>query len=147
MKKPILRECVRIAREKNGNFPIPMKKHHFSFVIQNNKIVEWGTNVSISRGIDIVGTASPRYRGYPEYAMWHSETDAYKKARGILDPKAPFEIINIRMNTSGEILLSKPCDCCFNFLKTLNCNKVWFSTKNGFASLNMKESYFDEEKE
>lgn len=143
MKRSILRECIRISKEKNNNFPAPMKKHHFSFIIQNNKIVEWGTNVSISRGVDIVGNQSPKYRGYPDYAMFHSEAAAYKKAKGILSPKDSFEVINIRLNTTGGILLSKPCDCCFNFLRTLNCNKVWFSTKNGFACLNMKEAEFE----
>jgi hypothetical protein len=145
MKKSIIRECMRIAREKNSNFPAPMKKHHFSFVVQSNKIVEWGTNVSLARGIEIVGVSAPRYRGYPRYAMLHSEGDAYKKARGILNLDKTFEVINIRLNTAGEILLSKPCDCCFAFLKTLNCNRVWFSTKSGFASLNMKEDLFEED--
>jgi len=141
MKKQILRECVRISREKNNNFPIAMKKHHFSFIIQNNKIVEWGTNVSICRGVDITGTQSPKYRGYPEYAMFHSEAAAYKKARGILNPKETFEVVNVRLNTTSDMLLSKPCDCCFHFLRTLNCSRVWFSTKTGFATQNMRDSF------
>jgi len=144
IKKSIFRECIRIAKEKNWNFPKALKKHHFSFVIQNNKIIEWGTNVSICRGTEIVGAQSPKYRGYPDYAMFHSEAAAYKKARGLLDPKDDFEIVNVRMNTSGDILLSKPCDCCFAFLKTLNCNKVCFSTKTGFATLNMRETFHEE---
>jgi hypothetical protein len=129
MKRSIMRECIRIAEEKNtpelhpewGNF------HHFSFVIQSNKIVEYGVNRT---------GAPPIGLGYnPEFGKIHSETDAYRKARGILDPNIHFDIVNIRLNKKNMLRLSKPCKCCFGFLQSLNCKSIHFSTDTGFAKI------------
>lgn len=127
MKATILRECVRIAREKNerrdGNF------RHFSFVIQKNKIVEFGMNVGRAK--------PPLYFGYPEKAGIHAETFAYKKAKGLLRGE-DFEMLNIRLNRSGELKLSKPCPCCYALLQTVGCKAVWFSVDGGeFAKLKL----------
>lgn len=126
MKRTILEECYRIALSN-----IKQKKHpqwscykHFSFVVQNNKIVEWGMNRS----------AEPLI-GYPEYGKLHSECDAYFKAKGLLDNTKAFIVINVRMGTMGQLKLSKPCSCCQQFLKRLNCREIWFSTELGFARL------------
>lgn len=128
MKRTILEECHRIALSN-----IKQKKHpqwscykHFSFVIQDNKIVEWGMNRS----------AEPLI-GYPSHGKLHSECDAYFKARGLLDNSKPFIVVNIRMGTMGQLKLSKPCACCQQFLKRLNCREIWFSTELGFARLLM----------
>jgi hypothetical protein len=128
MKKKILKECVRIAKEKN-KFHTHTTFRHFSFVIQQNKILEWGINKSY-------GTPPPNV-GYPENAGMHSENDVYRKAKGILDPKESFEVVNIRLNKSGDLRLSKPCPCCYNFLKNIGCTTVWFSTEIGFAKISL----------
>ena len=59
--------------------------------------------------------------------MIHSELDAYKKAKGILDRTKTFELINIRLDKRNGIKISKPCPCCFNFLKTIKCRKVYYT--------------------
>jgi hypothetical protein len=89
----------------------------------------------------IYGTNSPKYKGYFEYSMLHAESLAYKRAKALLNNKETFEIINIRLNNSGEPRLSKPCICCYNFLRALNCSKAWFTTETGFASMNMSEGF------
>lgn len=127
MKATILRECVRIAREKNlkrsGNF------RHFSFVIQRNKIVEYGMNVGRAK--------PPIHFGYPEKAGIHSETFAYKRAKGLLNGES-FEMVNIRLNRSGDLKLSKPCPCCYALLQDVGCVAVWFSVDGGeFAKLKL----------
>jgi len=126
MKKMILEECYRIALNN-----IKQKKHpqwtsykHFSFIIQRGRIIEWGMN----------RCAEP-LMGYPAHGKLHSECDAYFKARGLLDNTRAFEVINIRMGSNGQLKLSKPCECCQQFLKRLNCRKVWFSTALGFTRL------------
>ena len=126
MKKYILEECHRIALNN-----IKQKKHpqwdcykHFSFIIQNGKIIEWGMNRS----------AEPLI-GYPEWGKLHAECDAYFKAKGLLDTSDPFGVINIRMGINGNLKISKPCNCCQQFLKRLNCREIWFSTELGFARL------------
>jgi hypothetical protein len=129
MKKQIFRECLRIAREKNnpGSHPEWGFSHHFTFVIQRNKIIEYGTNMA--------GPPPPGY-GYPrEFGKIHSEVAAWRRAKGIIDPGYPIDIINIRLNKSNELRMSRPCHCCNNFLRTLDCRHVYYSTEHGFSKM------------
>ena len=131
MTSKILSHCVRIAKTRNtpskhseyGRF------HHFSFVVQNNRILELGTNLA---GKSIYS------RFYLERCKVHSETDAYRKAKGLLDSaNTAFEIVNIRLNKAGDLRNSKPCECCQNFLGVVGAAKVWYSTATGFAKVTL----------
>ncbi len=132
MKKSIIEEAVKIAKKKLKDHPEFLHFPHYSFIIQGNKLVEWATN---NRGVP------PIHYGYNQKTLdktfvpkLHSEVWAYKRARGLLT-KAPFEIINIRLNRYGEIRLSKPCKCCYGLLTALGCKRFYFSSANGFISL------------
>jgi len=124
MNNRLLKEALRIARERNtpsrhpeyGNF------HHFSFGVQYNKILGFATNTS---GV-------VKYGGfYTPLSKSHAEANVFSKIVGILDRDAPFELINIRLNKSSEMKLSKPCKCCYQFLLTMGCSKVWYSCNEG----------------
>lgn len=129
MKRKLLNQCLNIALKNNTPIKHPQWKcyHHFSFIIQKNKIVDWGTN-----------RESPplTYLGYDTYTKMHSEVDAYFKAKGIMDKREDFEVVNIRLTNTHSIRESAPCKCCFAFLENLGCKKVWFTTEIGkFASV------------
>lgn len=129
MKKSLLKESLRIAREKNrpGNHPRwGTGKQHFTFIVQDNKLVEWGVNRD---GDSLV------HLGYEHFSDIHSETDAYRKAKGVLDKSKPFDVINIRLNNQNETRMSKPCKCCNNFLITLGVRHIWYTTRQGFQRL------------
>lgn len=126
MKKKILKECLRMALEKNPTHPEFGRYHHFSFVIQNRKILEFGMN---REGTPINGF------GYPEFGKIHSETDAYRKAKGLLDSQAPFDMVNIRLSKQGFLRLSKPCSCCHAFLSMVGCRSVFFTTDQKFGKI------------
>lgn len=128
MKKTVLRECERIAVSKNELHPEwGVGYHHFSFIIQNNKIIEMGMNRAGPPLVEF---------GYNEkFGKIHAETDAYRKARGILDLSRTFEVVNIRLNKRGLLRLSKPCGCCYEFLFVMGCKAVFFSTEIGFAKM------------
>jgi len=123
MKKKLLAECLNIAIKNNTPLKHPQWDcyKHFSFIIQNNKIIEWGTNRQGSAMI---------YLGYAPYQKIHSEVDAYFKARGIMDRNKPFEVINIRLNKTSHLKVSNPCKCCLAFLNHLGCKRIWYSTDN-----------------
>ncbi len=128
MKFTILRECVRIATERNSFtlHPSYSQYPHMSFIIQDNKIIEFGYNRC---------GKPPHGFGYADFHKIHSETDAYRKAKGVLDKFKYFEMINIRIGKNNDLKISKPCKCCMNFLKTIKCSKVYFSTDKGFFKL------------
>ena len=124
MKSSLLKKCLEIARDNNTPIKHPQWGcyHHFSFIIQEGKIIDWGTNRK----------ASPlTFLGYLPHAKIHSETDAYFKAKGIMIKGASFEIVNIRLNKMSKIMNSEPCKCCFTFLNNMGCKKAWFTTKIG----------------
>jgi hypothetical protein len=132
MKKSLLGLSLRISREK---LPLhPEIKHflHYSFIIQNNKIVEWATN---NRHHHPIHYGYNKNNTDPDFVpKGHSEINAYKRARGLLDKDKPFDIINIRLSKKKEIRLSKPCVGCFDLLKELGCRRFYYSSPIGFLS-------------
>lgn len=130
MTNQILTECLRTAYRLSPRHPERISKYKgyilFSFVIQGNKIIEHGMN----RG----GNVTPLI-GYKDHQKLHSENTAYFKARGLLNRRKPFDIVNIRLSRAGIIRLGAPCGCCCSFLKQLGCSRVWFTTEAGWAKI------------
>ncbi len=133
MKLSLLRECVRISVEKTKPDLHPQFNYypHYSFIIQRNQLVEWGENVSAPAMIKF---------GYPTWSKQHSETIAFRRAKGIMDLGRPFEVINIRLNRLHESRNSCPCIPCQNFLAILGCSAVYYSTNIGFDRLQLQKS-------
>lgn len=131
MKNGLIRESLRIARGKLPSHPQFFHWPHFAFIIQDNKIIEWAYNTN----------AEPaRHLGYHTQleggmAKTHAELNAYRAAKGLLDHKKTFEVVNIRLSKLGKIRLSKPCDCCTNFLRAMGCSQCWFSTADGWIKV------------
>lgn len=135
MKRTILRDVVRTSAEKLTSHQQFHYYPHFSFIIQDNKVLGMGMNN---------GAEPPRHFGYHDrltvgngLPKIHAEFAAYRKVKGILRPEG-FEIVNIRMNRLGQLKTSAPCSCCFNFLSDMGCTHCYFSTDTGeFATLKM----------
>lgn len=131
MKKSILQSIVRIAREKLSDHPELEHFPHYSFVIQNNRVVEWATNVNhippVHYGYKKIGDDSFK-------SKFHAEIFAWKKARGLLNGES-FEIINLRLNKKGSLRLSKPCEACYSLMCELGCKKFYYSADIGFLEL------------
>lgn len=123
MRKTILRDCLRIAREKLPRHP-EKRYLHYTFIVQDNKIIEWATNHSANPPIHL--GYSSRLEDRP--AKTHSEFAAWKRAKGILQHNKPFQCVNIRLNRQSELRLSAPCECCFAFLKSLACTQCYYTT-------------------
>lgn len=133
MKNSLIRETLRIAREKLPSHPQFFHWPHFAFIIQDNKVIEWSYNTN---------EEPARHLGYHTQleggmAKTHAELNAYRAAKGLLNQKKPFEVINIRLSKLGNLRMSAPCKCCFTFLQTMGCSQCWFSTDVGFAKIGM----------
>src|SRR5215216_5136790 len=79
MKKSLFHECLSIAISKMHNHPQYENFIHFSFIVQNNKIVGYGRNNCAT---------PPKHQGYHSRVptpKTHSEINAYKKVKGILE--------------------------------------------------------------
>lgn len=130
MKKSLIHASLAIAHSKKESHPEFQHFIHFTFIVQDNKIVEWGRN---HKGEPALHHG---YRHGKDFqSKIHSEMDAYKKAKGLLDKTKPFEIINIRLNKKGLLRLSKPCKCCFNLMKEFGCRTFYYSSEIGFLKI------------
>lgn len=127
MKRKLLSLCLNIALQNNSKHPEFGYYHHFSFIIQDNAIQDWGCN----------RRSEPlQHLGYQPYMKIHSETDAYFKARGLLDKNRSFDVINIRLTKTNKVVRSDPCKCCYAFLRKAGARKIFFTTNLGtFASM------------
>lgn len=125
MKKSLIHHALKTAIAHIENHAQYKFYLHYTFIVQNNRIVEWGTNTS---------QEPKKHFGYHSRVAcpkMHAEIEAYKKAKGLLGKK-PFEAINIRLTRSGECRMSKPCKCCHSILRELGCSKFWYSSEIGF---------------
>ena len=130
MKKSLLTEALTIAKRKLHQHPEGKRYLHYTFIVSENKILEWGFN---HRGIP------PIHMGYHRRIQdekfrpkIHSELSAYRKARGLLDKRKGFTAINIRLNRDGDFRNSFPCSVCHNLMKSLGCQEFYFTTSDGF---------------
>jgi tRNA(Arg) A34 adenosine deaminase TadA len=129
MKKSLLDSALRIAIKEHPSHPEYSRYAHWSFIIQNNKIIEWATNKKDGVPPITMGYHRRINNGLPKL---HSEFVAYNKAKGILLKDSKWHVINIRLNKDGLFRSSAPCSCCYNFIKTLGCNKCFFTTDYGW---------------
>ena len=121
MKKSLLTLCYRIAKSALKKHDKDTRYKHCTFVIQDNTLIEWGTNRCVDSPLP----------GYADYQALHSEVLAMKRAKGVLDHNKGFEVINIRFNKSGFLKISKPCDVCYGYLKWCGCDKIYYTTNKG----------------
>jgi hypothetical protein len=132
MKRSLLNQALRIAKDKLSTHPELDNFPHYSFIVQAGKIIEWATNGAHEPPIHYGYHNRQKDDGFkPKY---HSETWAYKRARGILEDGS-FEIVNIRLNKKGEIRLARPCKPCYDLLTILGCRRYYYSSEVGFLLL------------
>lgn len=117
MKKGILDQCLRIAKDRLPHHPKLGWYMHYAFVVQDGRIVEWSYNIS------------------DETHILHAEIAASRKARGVMTIRKPFHIINVRLSRFGELRQSAPCPRCAAFLRKLGCQSVWHTTDEGWEKV------------
>jgi hypothetical protein len=125
MKKKLLSECMQTAISLLPKHPMD-KFRHFTFIIQDNKVVGWGINR--------FGEAPPGF-GYDENSEIHSEVDAFRRCRSKVNINRPFKVVNIRLSKEGDRRMSRPCSCCNGFLETMGADDVYFTTESGWAKM------------
>ena len=138
MKKALLHRALRIARRQTLKKRHPQYKYyiHYTFLVQNNKIIVHATNTNQIPYIHYGYHNNPRndkdqINFKPKF---HSEINAYKRAikTKIFDKSEPFEIINIRFNKAGDTRLAYWCSCCEQLMVELGCSRLHYTTGNGY---------------
>src|SRR5690606_38750264 len=103
----ILRECLKRSLATMDKHPQYKHYIHYSYAIVDGKIVCVGLNKQ---------ETPPLHYGYHDKVSEpkiHSELDAYRKLRKrVRINQTDWELVNVRLNRSGEIKISKPCRVC-----------------------------------
>lgn len=100
---------------------------HFAAIISGKKILSTGFNYPIPK----------------KSKSRHAEISAFIKLDK-KDYKKNINIVVININRNGKLKNSMPCSDCINFLKKQNnykINRVYFSTPDGFMSINIKNLF------
>ena len=104
---------------------------HWSFVIQNDKVLEWGRN----KLNDPVGLERYGYKG--KRHSLHAEAVAMRKAYGLLDRRKPWLMFNIRLGAGKELRNATPCRICRSFIVACGCTACYFTIDGTVAKITL----------
>ena len=121
--RPDLDRCLDIA-EKEYSRHLQTHKH-WSFIWQGNDLIAWGRN--------IIGEPTRQHRyGYRSNRHGlHAEVTALNKARGLMDIRKPWAVVNIRLGADLVPTISAPCSVCYNFMKACGCKQFYYTDPYG----------------
>ena len=125
MKKKLLKQCVILARKEYDKHS--SKFRHWTFVVQENKIIGWATNTKVDTPLFFLG--------YKDFQHVHSEPMALKRTWGLINHKKYFSVVNIRLLANKELAMAKPCEVCFPFLIACGAREIIWSTENSFEEI------------
>ncbi len=131
LNKKLLDEAIRFALKKLDSHPQFSCYPHYSFMVQDNKILATGEN-NLGNFPRHYGHHTRIIDGLPKT---HAEISAWKRGRGLLNKAKSWEMINIRLSRSSKVMNSAPCPACFNLMKSLGCTTIHYSTDLGFVKL------------
>lgn len=104
---------------------IPRQKKHLSLVIAKNRIVSIGRNY--------FKTHPKAYKLGYLYNEMHSELDAFRKIPHQHKNKK-LTLVNVRMNSDGELRMSKPCPVCMGWCIEV-FDRIYYTDNEGFKKL------------
>ena len=137
MNKRLLSDMLRIAQDYLPRHPQFKYYPVYSFIVQDNAVVEWSTNAAGDPTGPLRAMYEARVAHLDGRPKIHAEVRAYSKARGLLKRDKSFEVANIRLNRKGQIRMAAPCNCCHCFLKSLGATKAYFTTDYGWANMTL----------
>ena len=104
---------------------IPRQKKHVSLIFHKNRLVSIGRNY---------------FKTHPQamklgylYNEMHSELDAYRKVPKQWKNKK-LTLVNVRMNSRGELRMSKPCKVCAEWCVEI-FDRIYYTDNEGLKKL------------
>jgi deoxycytidylate deaminase len=129
MKTSLLTSLLNQCRRKIKKHP-PSQFLHWTFFIKDGKIVSTGINRNSEPNTSF-GYHVDRDSGVYVPKI-HAELDAIRRVN---NKHIGHKIIavNVRLNQSGEIRMSRPCNACRINLKRFGCTKIYYTTNYGWG--------------
>lgn len=134
MKKSILDGILKTCYKQLISHPQRDCFAHWSFILQGKKIVSYGVN---REGEPHIGLGYHHNEYFVQSGFRpkiHSEVDACRRANG---PLNGCTFINVRLNKHLQTRISMPCKVCRNLLYSIGCKRCYFTSENGWGSLDL----------
>lgn len=116
LKKRVLDTAFAMSKFAN------CKSKHISFIVDKNKILSVGWNDGWKTH------PLAKKHGY-RFSSIHSELAAIIRIG--IDNCHGLTLINVRVNSLGEIRISKPCSICQSWLSTLGLKQIYYTNNEG----------------
>jgi len=72
--------------------------------------------------------------GFNNYIL-HAERDVFSNLKKTMAKRCGYTVFVVRVNRSGELRNSKPCQSCMSYLKFQNVHNVYYSTDSGIEKM------------
>lgn len=120
--RPDFDRCIQIAEKEFDRHNQTHK--HWSFIFQDGLV---------AHGKNIIGEPTRQHRyGYRSNRHGlHSEVTALNKARGLMDIRKPWLVVNVRLGKNGVPTIAAPCQVCFNFMRACGCRQFYYTDPYG----------------
>lgn len=123
---------LTLLPKAKGNRITRNKFFHFAFAYRKNKLLAIGQNNPEKTHTRAFTLAKKILKEDLEYPYLHAETDLISRLWGNYYIDDSIKMVIVRLNKSGQLRCSKPCDRCSEIINSLGINKLWWSTNNGF---------------
>ena len=108
---------------------------HFAFGWKKNELLSIGQNYPDKPSGKALRFARMfKTRETITYPYLHAEIDLVSRLWGKVHIDNNIKIVVIRLNKTGQLQNSKPCNSCSAVLDALNVEDVWWSTKEGITN-------------
>ena len=108
---------------------------HFAFGWKKNELLAIGQNYPHKPSGKALRFARMfKTRETMAYPYLHAEIDLVSRLWGKVHIDNNIKIVVIRLNKTGQLQNSKPCNSCSIVLDALNVEDVWWSTKEGITN-------------
>jgi tRNA(Arg) A34 adenosine deaminase TadA len=107
------------------------KFFHFAFGYRKNKLIAIGQNNPEKTHTQALVFAK-RFKTDDSYPYLHAETDLLSRLWGKYYIDSSLSMVIVRLNKHGVLRNSQPCPKCAKILHSLDINKVYWSTNDGF---------------
>lgn len=115
-----INRMMRICKEM---YDPCIRYNHFAFIVRRNRVVCFGRNKPFK--------THPACTDYRFNAI-HAEIDAiFNAPRRVVAQAHKYGLVSIRVRKNMEFGLAKPCRLCYNIIRRLGFNEIWYSTNEG----------------
>lgn len=110
----------------------PLRAFHVSFLLRRNKILAIGINKKCTHTLNLRNRKHNRAgQDISNVKYQCSEFSLLRKSRSQNINYNKCDLVNVRINKSGNLDIARPCSSCQSLLRHFRVSDVYYTDKNG----------------